>query len=428
MPLSYQDALGYMYNHLPMFHRVGSAAYKNNLDNTFAIDRLLNHPHWSFKSIHIAGTNGKGSVSHSIASILQQAGYKTGLYTSPHLKDFRERIKINGKKVSKKYVTEFISQYQKDFEIIKPSFFEMTVGMAFQYFKEKKVDIAIIETGLGGRLDSTNIIQPLVSVITNISKDHVTLLGNDLVSIAGEKAGIIKNNTPVVIGKSQPEVSSIFIDKAKVCSAPIFFSDQNFCLKSINKQDSAFAVYEGNTLVFKKVCPQLKGIYQQENILTVLQTVKLLQKAKFNIRKKDIKAGIEKVVDNTGLYGRWQVIHKKPLIIADTGHNEAGISFVLKQINSLSYQKLHFVLGMVNDKDVTKILSMLPKNAEYYFCKANIPRGMQADTLAQEANIFNLRGKVYGSVRKALNAAKKQALTNDLIFVGGSTFTVAEII
>jgi len=427
MANNYQDALDYMYTHLPMFQRIGSAAYKANLDNTWAICNLLNNPQNSFKSIHIAGTNGKGSTSHMLAAAFQEAGYKTGLYTSPHLKDYRERIKINGKKISKPYVAEFIEKYKINFNQIQPSFFEMTVGLAFQYFAAKKVDIAIIETGLGGRLDSTNVIEPILSVITNISMDHMSLLGNTLDAIAIEKAGIIKTKTPIVIGETQKAIKSVFTTKAKQNKAQIYFADQYF--KVVPHTINGFVtVKHDDKILYKKINPQLKGIYQYKNIATVLKAIEIANTKGFHISKSQIKSSIEKVVDTTGLLGRWQLLQQKPSCIADSGHNEAGIKMVLQQIRNTPHQQLHFVLGMVNDKEITKILSMLPKEAIYYFCKANIPRGLEAKELAQIATQFNLKGKTYKSVKAAYIAAKRQAAKNDLVFVGGSTFIVAEVV
>ena len=427
MAITYLQALDYMYTHLPMFQRIGSAAYKANLDNTWTICNLLNNPQNHFKSIHIAGTNGKGSTSHMLAAAFQEAGYKTGLYTSPHLKDFRERIKINGKMISRNYVANFVEQYQQDFNRIQPSFFEMTVGLAFKYFADKNVDIAIIETGLGGRLDSTNVINPLMSIITNISMDHMALLGNTLPLIACEKAGIIKPNTPIIIGETQAAVKSIFVQKAKENKAKIYFSDKQFVV-SKHKQSGFLQVSHQHKIYFEKLNPQLKGIYQSKNIATVLQAIKLSNSLGFKITKTQAKSAIQKVVDTTGLLGRWQILQNKPLCIADTGHNEAGIKMVLQQIKQTPHQQLHFVLGMVNDKDISKILGMLPKNASYYFCKANIPRGLDASELSQLASTFKLKGNIFKTVKKAYNAAKKQAKKNDLVFVGGSTFTVAEVV
>ncbi|HTL81779.1 MAG TPA: folylpolyglutamate synthase/dihydrofolate synthase family protein [Bacteroidia bacterium] len=411
--MNYSQTLKYLYERLPMFQRIGPAAYKADLDNTIAICGALHHPEKKFRSIHIAGTNGKGSTSHLLASILQEAGYKTGLYTSPHLKDFRERIRVNGEMIPKKFIVKFVDAHKKTFEKIEPSFFEWTVGLAFDFFARQKVDIAIIETGLGGRLDSTNVITPELSVITNISYDHMNLLGNTLKKIAGEKAGIIKKNIPVVIGETQPEVKNVFITKAKKENAPIIFAD--VAKKNISDRQ-----------IIKFNCP-LKGNYQFRNIRTVLASVDLLRK-NFPITEKQLHRGIKNVVKNTGLRGRWETISKKPLTICDTGHNEAGIREVVAQLNKMKFSELHFVLGVVNDKDPGKVLRLLPKKAQYYFCKAKLPRAMDADELRKRAGEFGLSGKNYSSVKNALKAARKNTGKNDLVFVGGSTFVVAEAI
>jgi len=430
--MTYQQTLDYFYSQLPMFHRVGAAAYKADLNNTIAICNLLNNPQNNFKSIHIAGTNGKGSVSHMLAAVLQEAGYKTGLYTSPHLKDFRERIRINEKMISKKYICDFTAKYKNDFDRIKPSFFEMTVGLAFNYFSEKKIDVAVIETGLGGRLDSTNIISPLLSIITNIGWDHTNLLGNTLQKIAAEKAGIIKKNMPVVIGETKNETKNIFIEKAKKENAELFFADKN--LKAVLKKDLSLKnnkivinVFRKNKIHFKNLQLDLTGRYQLKNICTVLQSVEMLEKH-FQFEKKNIFSAIKNVKQLTGLAGRWEIISKHPLTICDIGHNTDGMKEVLKQLKTIQYKQLHFVLGMVNDKDVRGILKLLPHGAIYYFCKANIPRGLNAEELAQQAATSGLSGKVFPSVKKALKAAQKAAGKNDLVFVGGSTFTVAEVL
>lgn len=426
--MTYKEALDFMYKHLPMFQRIGSAAYKANLDNTWAICNLLNNPQTQFISIHVAGTNGKGSTSHMLAAAFSLTGYKTGLYTSPHLKDFRERIKIDGEMISKKYVSNFIAQYQEDFQHIQPSFFEMTVGLAFNYFKENSVEIAIIETGLGGRLDSTNVIKPLISVITNISMDHMALLGNSLELIATEKAGIIKHTTPIVIGETQKETKQIFIHKAQEMGAEIHFADQHYHVSPFMDGEMV-EVRRNKALYFKCLYPQLKGNYQQKNIATFLKTIEIANEFGLKVSKKATALAIENVVDLTGLLGRWQILKSEnPLCIADTGHNEAGIKMVLKQLNRIPHQKLHFVLGMVNDKDVSKILSLLPKSAVYYFCKANIPRGLDVKELAEQASGHQLIGETFKSVKSAYNAAKKNAKNHDLVFVGGSTFTVAEVV
>ncbi len=429
--MNYQQTLEYLYAQLPMFQRIGSAAYKANLDNTIAICNLLNHPENKFRSIHVAGTNGKGSTSHLLASILQSAGLKVGLYTSPHLKDFRERIKINGEMITENAVVSFVEKYKTDFENINPSFFEMTVGLAFDYFASQKVDIAIIEVGLGGRLDSTNVITPFVSVITNISFDHVALLGNTIEQIAAEKAGIIKSDVPVVIGETQEGASDVFIKKAHEMGTSIIFADQNYVAKNlIHKNDKKLLllmdIEKNGNIVYKDLASELLGLYQQKNIPTVLSTVEILNKNRFTITEKNIREGIRNVISQTGLLGRWQILSEGPLVIVDTGHNEAGIKEVIAQIKSTPHQQLHFVLGMVNDKDVSSVLALLPDYATYYFCKASIPRALDANDLAKQAEKYSLHGEVYKSVAAALFAARSVAKKEDLIFIGGSTFTVAD--
>lgn len=421
-----------MFSQLPMFQRTGPAAYKPDLGNTISICNLLQNPQNKFISIHVAGTNGKGSTSHMLASIFKEAGYKTGLYTSPHLKDFRERIKINGQMISQSFVADFISKYHHEFDKIKPSFFEMTVGLAFDYFAHEKVDIAIIEVGLGGRLDSTNVITPILSVITNISFDHVNLLGDTLPKIASEKAGIIKQGIPVVIGETNKQTKQVFIEKANLEKSQIYFADKNFTITNIseyNPLQNYFEadIYKGNQIVLEKLKCGLIGQYQYKNILTVLQAVDLL-KEKFKIEEKHIRNGIFKVVENTGLLGRWQVLNKQPLAICDTGHNEAGITYVINQIKKTPHQHLHFVLGLVNDKEIDKILTLLPKQATYYFCKANIPRALSEEILKEKATLLGLNGNTYNSVNEAFQTALKNAGKNDLVFVGGSTFVVAEVV
>jgi dihydrofolate synthase/folylpolyglutamate synthase len=414
-----------------MFQRIGSAAYKDNLDNTIAICKLLNNPENKFKSIHVAGTNGKGSTSHMLASILQSAGYRVGLYTSPHLKDFRERIKINGEIIPEGYVIDFVSTYKTDFEKIQLSFFEMTVGLAFDYFANSNIDIAVVEVGLGGRLDSTNVITPELSIITNISFDHTALLGNTLEKIAIEKAGIIKKEIPIVIGETHPETKTVFETKAKDSS--ITFADQLFEAKNIRQVNSLTTflemdIFKNGELYLEKLQSELLGEYQQKNIPTVLTAIELLTKKGFSITEQHIRNGIKAAVQQTGLLGRWQILSTAPLTIADTGHNEAGIKEVLNQIQSTPHQQLHFVIGMVNDKDITTILKMLPKNAIYYFCKAAIPRALAAKELADQANSIGLEGSTFNTVMEALTAAQNAAKQNDLVFVGGSTFTVAEVV
>lgn len=405
--MNYPETLDYLFGQLPMYQRIGNAAYKANLDNTYRLSEILNHPEKQFKSVHIAGTNGKGSTSHMLASVLQEAGYKVGLYTSPHLKDFRERIKINGEMISENEVIDFVKEYKHEFEKIQLSFFEWTVGLAFHYFANQKVDIAIVETGLGGRLDSTNIVTPEVAVITNISMDHTQFLGDTLAKIAAEKAGIIKSTIPVVIGETQPEIKPVFIEKAKQLNAPIQFADE------YPTQE-----YESD----------LKGAYQQKNKKTVVATIQILQTLGWKIAANHIKKGLLNVVNNTGLMGRWQVLNKQPLTVCDTGHNEAGIKLILAQLAEQDYEKLHFVLGVVNDKDITNILQLLPNNAIYYFCQANIPRALDVNTLAEKATAVGLSGTTFPSVEAAYQAAQKNATAKDMIFIGGSTFVVAEVV
>ncbi len=428
--MNYTQTLNYLYSKLPMYQRVGAAAYKPNLDNTLALCKLVGNPEKKIKTIHIAGTNGKGSTSHMIASVLQEAGYKVGLYTSPHLKDFRERIKINGKMISQSFIVDFVKQYRAAFENIEPSFFEMTVALAFDYFEKQKVDVAIIEVGLGGRLDSTNVITPLVSVITNISYDHMNLLGNTLPKIAAEKAGIIKPNGIVVISEKQKKIKAIFEQKAKKENATLIYATDFLKVKN------AKTVFEKNKCLLKysikkagtNFC-ELPGLYQQKNISAVFTTCFLLDTFfDFNISKKQTAAGIKNVITNTGLLGRWQVLDKSPITIADTGHNEAGIKEVLKMIKLTPHNKLHFVLGVVNDKDIKSILKLLPKKAHYYFCKAKIARALNEYDLERQASVFGLNGKAFKTVKSAIKAARKYAKKRDLIFIGGSTFTVADAI
>lgn len=416
-----------------MFQRIGAAAYKADLNNTIAICKLLGNPENKFKSIHIAGTNGKGSTSHMLASVLQSAGLKVGLYTSPHLKDFRERIKINGELISEKYVIDFVEKYRADFEKIQPSFFEMTVGLAFDYFANEKVDIAVVEVGLGGRLDSTNVITPEVSVITNISMDHTALLGNSIEKIAKEKAGIIKTGIPVVIGESQIDSKSVFIHSAKEKNTSIVFADEIYKAKNAHQEKSNRSflnlnIEKNGSMFYENLESELLGMYQQKNIATVLCVIDKLNEKGFQLTEETIRSGIKNTVSQTGLLGRWQILSEQPLVIADTAHNEAGISEVLNQINHTPHHKLHFVLGMVSDKDISKILLMLPKNAIYYFCKATIPRALPAFELSLEAKKAGLKGEVYACVQDALIAAKQNATEEDMVFVGGSTFTVAEVV
>ena len=398
--MNYKDTLKYLFSQLPMYQRTGAAAYKKDIGNIIEACNFLDNPHEKFKSIHIAGTNGKGSTAHLISSILQEAGFKTGLYTSPHLKDFRERIKINGVKIRKNDVISFVTTHKKNFEKINMSFFEYTVALAFDHFAKEKVDIAIIETGLGGRLDSTNIISPEISVITNIGYDHMNLLGNSLKQIAIEKAGIIKEKTPVLIGRKQIETETVFEEKASQKNTSVFYAKQN---------EVKFNVPN----------------YQKENINTSISAIKILD---WKISNQEINDGIKNVNQNTGLRGRWETLSKNPKIICDTGHNVDGISNIINQLKQIKFNKLHIVFGTVNDKKINDILNLLPKDAKYYFCKAKIDRALNADKLKSIANEYKLIGESFESVEKALLNAKNNAKKEDLIFIGGSTFVVAEVI
>jgi dihydrofolate synthase / folylpolyglutamate synthase len=434
--MNYQQTLDYLYTQLPMFTRVGSSAFKANLDNTIALCARLDNPQHKFKSIHVGGTNGKGSTSHMLAAILQTAGYKTGLYTSPHLKDFRERIRINGEMITEQTVVDFVREYKADFDEIQPSFFEMTVAMAFDIFAKEQVDIAIIEVGLGGRLDSTNVITPLLSIITNIGWDHMNMLGDTLQLIAGEKAGIIKPNVPVIIGEYQPEVADVFIAKAKQENAPLVFASEAFELEAGSRKPNANGDYLRIDINPKKSFQlqpssfrlDLTGSYQTKNVKTVLSAVEQLNTLGYTINSEDISTALSHVKTLTGLRGRWDILSHTPLVICDTGHNPEGITEVLKNIAATPYKQLHFVMGMVNDKDHSKVLNMLPKDAIYYFCKPDIPRGLAAESLKLKAESFGLQGLAYVDVASAFAAAKLAAHADDLVFVGGSTFVVAEVV
>ncbi len=405
--MTYQDTLDWMFAQLPMYQRQGKTAFKKDLSNTLKLATHLSHPEKDFKSVHVAGTNGKGSTSHMVASILQEAGYKVGLYTSPHLKDFRERIKINGKPVSKQFVIGFIKRNRPFFEANQLSFFEMTVGMAFEYFSKQKVDIAVVEVGMGGRLDSTNILTPEVSVITNIGLDHMQFLGDTLELIAGEKGGIIKPNVPVVVGETQNETKPVFDTLAEANTSKVVYADQ-----------VVDTVYPSDMI----------GSYQTKNIKTAFQTIQELRLKGYNISEEHIKNGFLNVVKNTGLLGRWQVLNENPKVVCDTGHNREGLTYVMSQLKEEEFNELHIVLGVVNDKDLNSIVDLLPKKAVYYFCKPNIPRGKDAKALKNELEPHNLIGDTYVSVDEAYKTAIKTASKNDFIFVGGSTFVVAEII
>lgn len=426
--MNYTETIEFLFKQLPAYHRIGKAAYKNDLENTLKLDEYSGHPHRNFKSIHIAGTNGKGSVSHMTASVLQEAGYRTGLYTSPHLKDFRERIKINGNMIPEAEVVSFVSRNREIIDKIKPSFFEMTVAMAFDHFAHEKVDVAVIETGLGGRLDSTNIIEPLVSVITNIGHDHMDLLGDTLAKVAAEKAGIIKDEVPVVIGETQDETAGVFLATATQRHSPISFADMEFSCRlqdptatgerGFNVNDiGTQKVYEGNTV--------LGGDYQRRNLVTVFGTFRALEGI-LDFTEQNILDGIRNVVRNTGLAGRWQIINQSPLTICDTGHNKEGLEYVILQLKRLPAKKLHIVVGFVNDKDLSGILPLFPKDAVYYFTKASVPRALNEVVLKQMASEYGLYGNSYTGVRIAMKAAEEKAAKDDVIFIGGSTFVVAD--
>lgn len=405
--MDYKAVKRWMFSKLPMYQRQGAVAYKKDLSRTKLLAKHLNHPEKSFKSVHVAGTNGKGSTSHMIAAILIDAGYNVGLYTSPHLKDYRERVRVNGKKISSTSVVEFINENRFFLEKNQLSFFEMTVGLAFQYFSKKGVDIAVIEVGMGGRLDSTNIIFPEVSVITNISLDHMKFLGNSLEKIAREKAGIIKKHTPVVIGQSQSSTRAVFLDKAREMDSEISFADE---------------------LIDNIVPCSLSGVYQKSNIKTVLQTIEVLKNRGYTISENNIKNGLLNVENLTGIRGRWETISCKPKIICDIAHNKDALSLIIDQLMQEKFQNLHMVIGFVNDKSVEDLVSIFPRQAYYYFCKPDIERGIESNQLKDIFLKRNYRGKAYLSVRDALTAAKSQSLESDLIFVGGSTFVVSEVI
>ncbi len=429
--MNYKETLVWLFSQLPMYQRQGKAAYKADLNTTLGLDEYFDRPHRKFKSIHVAGTNGKGSVSHMLASVLQESGYKVGLYTSPHLKDFRERIRINGQMISENFVVKFVKDHRLKFEEIKPSFFEMTVAMAFDYFSKENIDVAVVEVGMGGRLDSTNIIKPDLSIITNISIDHTSFLGNSISEIAKEKAGIIKKDTPVVIGETQTETETVFKNFAKEKRTNIYFADQyyksEYVLLSIdNKQ--VFNINKDNNIVYSDLKLDLLGTYQKKNLLTVLRSIDLLIEKGYNIKNQAIYSGLERVSKNTGLQGRWQILGFNPTIVCDTAHNLDGITLVVNQLNQIPHKNLHIVVGVVDDKNIESILEILPKNAKYYFTKANIPRALDQNILKEKANKCDLMGDVYGRVQEAFVSAKENAGVNDLIFIGGSTFVVAEVI
>ncbi|MEO7800482.1 MAG: folylpolyglutamate synthase/dihydrofolate synthase family protein [Ginsengibacter sp.] len=426
--MDYEETLQYLYDSLPMFSRTGAAAYKKDITNTAILCSFLDNPQATLKCIHVAGTNGKGSTSHMLAAVFQQAGYKTGLYTSPHLKDFRERIRINGNMISQHFVVEFVKKIKAYSEEIQPSFFELTVAMMLQYFKEHKVDIAIIETGLGGKLDSTNIIDPELSIITNISFDHTNILGNTLREIALEKAGIIKPYKPVVIGETNDEFTQIFSHSAQINQSPIYFAENEYAVMGFESiQDLLYISYSdkksGETVAY---ATDLDGIYQQKNLRTVIVALDVL-KDTFNISYDDVHEGLMHVKSLTGLHGRWEKIADHPLTVMDVGHNEAGIRAILQQIESMTYEKLHIVIGIVKDKDVDTILSLLPPGAKYYFTMAHIQRALPAEELQNRAAYFNLTGACYNSVNEAIITARSIADRDDLIVICGSVYLVGEV-
>lgn len=428
--MNYSQTLDYLFSRLPMYQRVGAAAYKADLKNTIKICQALGNPQNKLQCIHVAGTNGKGSTSHMIAAVLQKAGYKVGLYTSPHLLDFRERVKINGKMIAKEYIVDFVEKHKTSFESIEPSFFEWTVGLAFDYFANSEVDVAVIEVGLGGRLDSTNVIDPVISVITNIGFDHMNLLGDTLQKIAIEKAGIIKARKPVVVSQYQPQISQIFADKAKELKASAQFASKEFKVIESKKINEFLEVslLDKRTNITSLYKLDLTGTYQVKNLVGVIAALKIIAESGFIIHEEDIQKGLSNVAKLTGLMGRWQTLSEKPLVICDTGHNEDGIKEVLQNLSTYSYKQLHFVIGVVNDKDVSSILDLLPKDAIYYLTKASVPRALPETELKEKAEAAGLKGNTFSNVKEALEAAKKKAKANDLIFVGGSTFVVADVL
>ncbi|MGI8583635.1 MAG: bifunctional folylpolyglutamate synthase/dihydrofolate synthase [Chitinophagaceae bacterium] len=431
--MTYQQTLNYLITKLPLFSKIGAAAYKKDITNTVLLCKAAGNPQNKIKTIHVAGTNGKGSVSHMLAAIFQQSGYKTGLYTSPHLKNFRERIKVNGEMISEDFIVSFVEKIKSFSEQINPSFFELTVVMALQYFEEEKVDLAIIETGLGGRLDSTNVITPELSIITNIGYDHMNILGDTLEKIAFEKAGIIKPNVPVVIGESLPATKSIFLEKSKQSNAPIVFAEDKFNITNsvLQNNELEVEVCEINPDSYRDqkeiIVLDLNGIYQQKNLLTVLAAVDELKRQGFNLEKENVKSALVSVKSTTGLHGRWDVIQQHPMIALDVAHNEDGIKQLLDQVTLYNYKTLHIIFGIVKDKDPDKILSLLPENATYYFTKAQIPRALPEDELAEKAKAYNLFGEKYAEVNEALKAATAKASKKDLIIVCGSVFVVGEV-
>ncbi|KAA6325901.1 Bifunctional protein FolC [termite gut metagenome] len=425
--MNYRDTLHYLYNETPVFQHVGGDAYKEGLVNTHALDAYFGQAHKSYKTIHIGGTNGKGSCSHTLAAVLQEAGYKTGLYTSPHLMDFRERIRVNGQLIPEEYIIHFVKEHRSFFEPLHPSFFELTTAMAFRYFADSGVDVAVIEVGLGGRLDCTNIIRPDVSVITNISYDHTCFLGDTLEKIATEKAGIIKKNIPVMIGETVKETQPVFVRQAKEIGAPVIFVEEENQLLGAEKDERHHQmIYHTN--LYGTFFGELEGLYQLKNTNTLLSVINQLMEKGYRIKEKDVHSGFANVSKLTGFAGRWQRLHEYPTIVCDTGHNVAGITCVINQLKEEKFNKLHIVIGMVNDKDINGILALLPKDAAYYFTKADIARALPEDELMRVAHSAGLRGSCYPDVVTAVRAAREKSSLNDFIFIGGSTFVVGNLL
>ena len=423
--MTYQETINYLFTSAPLFQNVGGDAYKEGLYNTYQLDEHFGHPHQRYKTIHVAGTNGKGSCSHTLASILQASGLKVGLFTSPHLVDFRERIRVNGQMVSEEYVIDFVEQHRSFFEPLHPSFFELTTAMAFKYFAEQNVDVAVIEVGLGGRLDCTNIISPEVCVITNISFDHVAFLGNTLAKIAGEKAGIIKRNTPVVIGETVKETKTVFEAKATEMNAPIYFAEKEKEILKHRFNAKGGITYQ--TAKYGKVIGELGGHCQQKNASTILCAISRLKERGFRISDENIREGFAHVCEMTGLMGRWQTLNAAPKVVCDTGHNVGGFRWITKQLNKV-HAPMRIVFGMVNDKDISGVLSMMPKRATYYFCQASVKRALPHEDIQQKAKAYGLEGNSYPTVAQAYKAALADALAEDFIYVGGSSFVVADLL
>ena len=429
--MTYKEAIDYLFSQLPIFQRIGKAAYKADLVNTKLLDEHLKYPHKEYQVIHVAGTNGKGSVSHMLASVLQEAGYKTGLYTSPHYLDFRERIKVNGECVSKKFVARFIADNRSFIEKVSPSFFELTVVMAFEYFRNQNIDVAVVEVGMGGRLVSTNIVTPLVSVITNIGHDHQQFLGDSLDKIAGEKAGIIKRNIPVVIGETQEETKPVFIEKASELSSVIYFADEEinvpYALLTMDQKQQVNVEDKSGNRLYKDLKLDLTGSYQLKNLKTVLQTINVL-KARLEISEEAIYKGIENTIGNTGILGRFMTLGNNPKIICDAAHNQEGLKLLFEQVKDIPCKDLHIITGFVNDKPIDSLIRVFPKTAKYYFTKADIPRALDENEVLNKFKVFGIAGGSFNTVSKALEQATKRAGVNDLILICGSTFIVAEAI